>query len=119
LNPIASFLFDVSFGEGRRIEENIQRDFRLSSKIALLSAAPGRTSLKGGRFHDGSLSSVSAGMIFATVLPWRMTRTVSPFSTRVKISDALFRNSVNDKLFITLPFDRLETDCTLLHIHVQ
>jgi hypothetical protein len=41
-------------------------------------------------------------MIFATVLPWRVMRTVSPFSTRVKISDARFRNSVNDKLFITV-----------------
>lgn len=39
-------------------------------------------------------------MIFATVLPWRTTQTVSPFSTRVKISDALLRNSVNDRLFI-------------------
>ena len=41
-------------------------------------------------------------MIFATVLPWRTTRIVSPFSTRVKISDALLRNSVNDRLIINV-----------------
>jgi hypothetical protein len=117
LNLIASFFFDVSFGEGRRIDENIQGDFRLSSKIALLSDAPGQTNLKPGRFHKGIFSSVSAGTILATGLPWRMMRTVSPFSTRVKISDALFRNSVKDKLFI---YSRLlERDCTLLFIDVQ
>jgi hypothetical protein len=98
-NPIASRLRDVSFSERRRIEENVQRDFRLSCKIALLSDAPGRTNLKPGRFHDGVFSSLSAGTIFVTAFPWRMTRTVSPFSTSVKISDGLLRNSVNDKLF--------------------
>src|SRR5688572_22428849 len=67
LNLIASFLFDVSFSEGGRIEENVQRDFRLSSKIALLRDALGRTNLKPGRFHNGIFSSVSAGTIFATV----------------------------------------------------
>ena len=82
------------------IEENVQRNFRLSAKMALLREALGRTNLKPGRFHDGVFSSVSAGTIFATVLPCRMTLTVTPFSTRVKISDALFRNSVTEKLFI-------------------
>jgi hypothetical protein len=69
LNLIASFLFDVSFSEGGRIEENVQRDFRLSAKMALLRDALGRTNLKPGRFLDGVFSSVWAGTIFATVLP--------------------------------------------------
>jgi hypothetical protein len=69
LNLIVSFLFDVPFSEGGRIEENVQRDFHLSSKITLLRDALGRTNLKPGRFHDGKFSSVSAGTIFATVLP--------------------------------------------------
>jgi hypothetical protein len=69
LNLIASFLFDVPFSEGGRIEENVQRDFCLSAKMVLLRDALGRTNLKPGRFHDGVFSSVSAGTIFTTVLP--------------------------------------------------
>jgi hypothetical protein len=42
-----------------------------------------------------------------------MIRTVSPFSTRVRISDALLRNSVNDKLFIEGRSPSIS--CTLLH----
>src|SRR5262245_45417524 len=46
-----------------------------------------------------------------------MTRTVSPFSTRVKISDAFFRNSAKDNLFIegSPPSTRLY----ITHIDVQ
>src|SRR5262245_3105008 len=46
-----------------------------------------------------------------------MTRTVSPFSTRVKISDAFFRNSVKDKLFIEGPPP--STRLYITHIDVQ
>ena len=68
LEPDRFLSLRCTFSEGGRIEGTVQRDFRLSAKMALLRDALGRTKLKPGRFHDGVFSSVWAGTIFATVL---------------------------------------------------
>jgi hypothetical protein len=80
--------------------ENVQGDDRLSSSAALLSDAPGTTKRRPGHFHAGLARPQSAGTIFATALPWRSTRTVSPFSTRSIIAEALLRNSLKLIVFI-------------------